>query len=109
MFVRQGVLTKSCRKANKRFTFFLFSDMLLYADQLPADRYRERKENAKGGGELGFVFIINNFKFRFIFYIFFIIVEVFIPLKVLSGHLPRRGPGSPNLFLIFVVFIFFFV
>jgi len=39
MYVRQGVLTKICRKANKRFTFFLFSDMLLYADQLPADRF----------------------------------------------------------------------
>eukprot|EP00026_Physarum_polycephalum_P006886 Phypoly_transcript_06939.p1 GENE.Phypoly_transcript_06939~~Phypoly_transcript_06939.p1 ORF type:complete len:369 (+),score=54.34 Phypoly_transcript_06939:492-1598(+) len=39
MFVRQGVLTKICRKSNKRFTFFLFTDLLLYADQLPGDRF----------------------------------------------------------------------
>jgi len=31
-FVRQGHLTKVCRKTNKRFMFFLFSDVLLYAE-----------------------------------------------------------------------------
>lgn len=39
VFVMQDVLTKVCRKAPKKFTFFLFSDILLYADQ-SLDRYR---------------------------------------------------------------------
>lgn len=40
IFVLQSVLTKVCRKQPKKFTFFLFSDVLLYADQSLGDRYR---------------------------------------------------------------------
>jgi hypothetical protein len=39
IFVLQGVLTKVCRKAPKKFTFFLFSDVLLYAEPYLGDRY----------------------------------------------------------------------
>ena len=40
IFVMQGVLQKVCRKQPKKFTFFLFSDILLYADNGLGDRYR---------------------------------------------------------------------
>lgn len=39
IFVLQGVLTKVCRKQPKKFTFFLFSDLLLYADNGLGDKY----------------------------------------------------------------------
>lgn len=38
VFLKQGILSKVCRRSNKKFTFFLFSDLLLYAEPL-ADRY----------------------------------------------------------------------
>lgn len=40
VFVLQSVLTKVCRKQPKKFTFFLFSDLLIYADQSLGDRYK---------------------------------------------------------------------
>lgn len=40
IFVLQGILTKVCRKQPKKFMFFLFSDVLLYADSALGDRYK---------------------------------------------------------------------
>jgi len=40
MFVREGTLTKICRKAPKKFKFVLFSDLILYGSPLPgSDKY----------------------------------------------------------------------
>eukprot|EP00602_Paraphysomonas_sp_CaronLab_P013344 CAMPEP_0185042680 /NCGR_PEP_ID=MMETSP1103-20130426/42490_1 /TAXON_ID=36769 /ORGANISM="Paraphysomonas bandaiensis, Strain Caron Lab Isolate" /LENGTH=1107 /DNA_ID=CAMNT_0027582787 /DNA_START=644 /DNA_END=3967 /DNA_ORIENTATION=- len=39
-FIRDGVLTKICRKENKIFKFWLFNDYLVYGTPLPGGKYR---------------------------------------------------------------------
>jgi len=35
VLIQQGKLTKTCRKTNKTYTFFLFSDLFVYAQHMP--------------------------------------------------------------------------
>lgn len=35
IFIKKGELTKICRKEHKKFIFFLFNDMLIYAKEMP--------------------------------------------------------------------------
>lgn len=39
-FIREGDLTKKCRAGDKKFTYFLFSDMLMYGTRLPLNKYK---------------------------------------------------------------------
>jgi len=39
MYVKESILTKICRKSHKRYTFFLFTDCVLYGAKLPSGRY----------------------------------------------------------------------
>lgn len=41
--IKEGELTKICRKDNKKFAFWLFSDLLLYAKEMPGNRYTRNR------------------------------------------------------------------
>lgn len=43
VFIKEGELTKICRKDNKKFMFFLFNDMLMYAKEMPGGRYTRNR------------------------------------------------------------------
>lgn len=40
VFIREGDLTKICRKSNQVFRFWLFNDILIYGQLLPAGKYK---------------------------------------------------------------------
>lgn len=39
VFIKEGELTKICRKDHKKFYFWLFNDLLLYAKEMPGNRF----------------------------------------------------------------------
>lgn len=43
LYVREGYLTKVCRRTNKRWYFFLFSDILIYGYKLSGSRVQHKR------------------------------------------------------------------